>query len=148
MAANQWTADLLGARYQRRLRPRCCPRARIRVTARLSNLPSSFEQEEWLQRVGCRRSTIQWGPAVLAEVLSVDDRAVRLLDSANRPSVSGLIIPDNDSNCCTVDVRPSKSSPILHRTDLWFSASGNQVLHKTARFPPPLSIRFPTSDCK
>ena len=89
----------------------------------------------------CRPISIDWPTPAKADVLSVGDRAVRLLDSVSRPSVSGLFIPNNDSNCCTPDVGPSESNPILHRTDLWFSVPGNQVLHKTARFQAAVEHR-------
>ena len=32
------------------------------------------------------------------------------------PSVTGLFIPDNDSNCCTADVVSSESNLIMHKT--------------------------------
>ena len=77
----------------------------------------------------------------MADLMSVDDRGVRLLDSVSRRAESDLFMPGNDNNRCTADGGPSVSNPILHRTDRWFSVLGNKVLHKTARFQTAVEHR-------
>lgn len=84
----------------------------------------------------------------MAEVLSAEDRAVRLLDSISRLSVRHQFMPAKGSNRCIAATGPSVSNPILHTTDRWFSVPCNQVFTKQPDSKAPLNTGFPASDCK